>query len=88
LKGVKRRPCEEGPVLCTRCQGKGGSRGATPRLAARCRPVKCKRCGAVILTVAGVAVSVGDDTLATLARFGLTDMRQPLLEPRPRPEDA
>jgi hypothetical protein len=75
-------------MLCTRCHDKGGSRGATRRLAARCRPVRCKRCGGAILTLAGVAVGVGDDTLAALARFGLTNMRQPLLEPRPRPEGA
>jgi hypothetical protein len=48
----------------------------------------CERCGAAILTVAGVAVGVGDDTLAALARFGLANTGQPLLAPRPRPQDA
>jgi hypothetical protein len=38
--------------------------------------------------VAGVALGVSDDTLAALARFGLANMQQPLLEPRPRQEGA
>jgi len=40
----------------------------------------CARCGAAILTLEGVAVGVGDDTLAQLARFGLAATGEPLLE--------
>jgi hypothetical protein len=41
----------------------------------------CHRCGAAILMLQGVAVGVGDETLAHLARFGLASNGQPLLEP-------
>ena len=75
-------------MLCKRCQGQVGSNGATRPLGADCRPLACERCGAAILTVAGVAVGVGDDTLAALARFGLANTGQLLLEPRPRCEGA
>jgi hypothetical protein len=73
-------------MLCTRCRGGSGS--ATPPAAVGSRPPSCERCGAAILTVAGVAVGVGDATLATLARFGLANMAKPLLEPRPWQEGA
>jgi hypothetical protein len=75
-------------MLCQRCQGEDRSHGGPQRLGAGCRPLTCERCGAAILTVAGVAVGVGDDTLAALARFGLANTGQPLLAPRPRPQDA
>jgi hypothetical protein len=52
------------------------------RREARCGTVPCERCGAAVLTVAGVAVGVGNETLAALARFGLASTGQPLLEPR------
>jgi hypothetical protein len=42
----------------------------------------CEQCGAAILTLEGVAVGVGDDTLAQLARFGLASTGKPLLERR------
>ncbi len=42
----------------------------------------CERCGAAILTLGGVAVGVGDETLASLARFGLAMTGDPLLEPK------
>ncbi len=42
----------------------------------------CERCGAAILTLEGVAIGVGDDTLAHLARFGLAATGDPLLEPK------
>ncbi len=69
-------------MLWTQCNG--GSNSATRQVAAGARLPRCERCGAVILTVAGVAVGVGDDTLAALARFGLANMARPLLEPRLR----
>jgi hypothetical protein len=50
------------------------------RAAARSRVLTCDRCGAAILTLEGVAVGVGDETLAQLARFGLTSTGKPLLE--------
>jgi hypothetical protein len=73
-------------MLCKRCQGEGRSDGAPRSLGTGCRPLKCERCGAAILTVEGLAVGVGDDTLAALCRFGLANTGRPLLEPRPRPE--
>jgi hypothetical protein len=73
-------------MLCTRC--KGGSSSATRRVAAGSRPPSCERCGAAIIMVAGVAVGVDDASLALLARFGLANMAQPLLEPRPRQDGA
>jgi len=42
----------------------------------------CERCGAAILTLGGVVVGVGDETLASLARFGLAMTGDPLLEPK------
>ena len=40
----------------------------------------CEQCGAAIITVKGVAVGVGNATLAELARFGLAVTGEPLLE--------
>jgi hypothetical protein len=69
-------------MLCTRCEAETPSAGIARRREARCGPVPCDRCGAAILTLAGVAVGVGNETLASLARFGLGSSGQPLLEPR------
>jgi hypothetical protein len=70
-------------MLCTHCEGDTQGAGMSRRREARCGTVPCDRCGAAILTVAGVAVGVGNETLASLARFGLASTGQPLLEPRP-----
>jgi hypothetical protein len=70
-------------MLCTHCEGDTQGAGMSRRREARCGTVPCDRCGAAILTVAGVAVGVGNETLASLARFGLASAGQPLLEPRP-----
>jgi len=69
-------------MLCTRCEGEAQGAGMSRRREASCGPVPCERCGAAILTLAGVAVGVGNETLAALARFGLASTGQPLLEPR------
>jgi hypothetical protein len=69
-------------MLCTRCEGDTQSARLSRRREARCSPIPCDRCGAAILTVAGIAVGVGNETLAALARFGLANTGQPLLEPR------
>jgi hypothetical protein len=69
-------------MLCTGCADEApGARKARRHEAGR-GPVICERCGAAILILAGVAVGVGDETLAYLARFGLASTGQPLLEPR------
>src|SRR5260370_9227034 len=73
-------------MLCQRCQGEDRSDGGPRPLGAGCRPLTCERCGAAILTVAGGAVGVGDDTLAAPAPFRLANTGQPLFEPRPPPE--
>jgi len=73
-------------MLCQRCRDESWSRGTPGCVRTGCRPLKCERCGAAILTVEGVAVGVGDDTLATLSRFGLANTGRPLLESRARPE--
>ena len=70
-------------MLCTRCEGNAQGARIPRRRDARCGPVPCDRCGAAILTLAGIAVGVGNETLASLARFGLANTGQPLLEPRP-----
>jgi hypothetical protein len=69
-------------MLCTRCEGDAQGAGMSRRREARCGTIPCERCGAAILTLAGVAVGVGNATLASLARFGLASTGQPLLEPR------
>lgn len=67
-------------MLCQGCQNETGDQ-ATPRSsAARSQTATCDRCGAAILMLEGVAVGVGDDTLAHLARFGLASTGQLLLE--------
>jgi hypothetical protein len=69
-------------MLCTRCEGEAQGAGISRRREDRCGTVPCERCGAAILILAGVAVGVGNETLALLARFGLASTGQPLLEPR------
>jgi hypothetical protein len=67
-------------MLCKRCQSEAGrdtTRRAPPD---PCRTATCDRCGAAILMLEGVAVGVGDGTLAQLARFGLASTGLPLLE--------
>lgn len=68
-------------MLCHRCKARVSS-GATRRYAEeRSGTLTCPRCGAAILMLDGVAVGVGDETLAQLARFGLASTGQALLEP-------
>ena len=68
-------------MLFQHCEGQAS--GEMARLAAeQSRMQTCERCGAAILTLEGVAVGVGDDTLAHLARFGLAMTGEPLLEHR------
>jgi hypothetical protein len=69
-------------MLCTRCEGDAQGARLSRRREARCGIVPCAQCSAAILTLAGVAVGVGNETLAYLARFGLASTGQPLLEPR------
>jgi hypothetical protein len=69
-------------MLCTRCEGEAQGAAISRRREADCGIVPCDRCGAAILILAGVAVGVGNKTLAYLARFGLASTGQPLLEPR------
>ncbi len=69
-------------MVCERCEAQGWSNGTLRRPEACCRTRTCTRCGAAILTLAGIVVGVGDDTLAALARFGLASTEQLLLEPR------
>jgi hypothetical protein len=67
-------------MLCNRCQSEAGRDTARRAPAERCRTATCERCGAAILMLEGVAVGVGDGTLAYLARFGLASTGLPLLE--------
>jgi hypothetical protein len=67
-------------MLCQRCKARVWS-GATRRYAEeRSGTLTCHGCRAAILMLDGVAVGVGDETLAQLARFGLASTGQPLLE--------
>ena len=68
-------------MLCQHCEDKR-ARAAPRRPAGCCRMMTCERCGAAILTLGGVVVGVGDETLASLARFGLAMTGDPLLEPK------
>ena len=68
-------------MLCQHCEGRG-SREPSRRPEGRSRLPTCEGCGAAILTLEGVAVGVGDDTLARLARFGLAITGESLLEPK------
>jgi len=67
-------------MLCDRCEGVSWQ-GGKPRRPARasCIP-SCEWCGAALLTRGGVPVSVRDETLAQLNRFGLAITGEPLLE--------
>ncbi len=68
-------------MLCQRCETRVES-AKMRRCAERWSgTLTCHRCGAAILMLEGVAVGVGDETLAQLARFGLASNGQPLLEP-------
>jgi hypothetical protein len=69
-------------MLCTCCDGEAQGAGMSRRHEAGRGPVLCDRCGAAILILAGVAVGVGNETLAYLARFGLASTGRPLLELR------
>jgi hypothetical protein len=69
-------------MLCKPCQSEAGRLTTQRSPVERCRTTSCDRCGAAILMLEGVAVGVGDDTLAQLARFGLAITAQPLLEIR------
>jgi hypothetical protein len=69
-------------MFCTDCEDEALGAASSPPREARGGSVLCDRCGAVILILAGVAVGVGDATLAYLARFGLASTGQPLLERR------
>lgn len=68
-------------MLCNRCS-QAPSRTAPQRRAKPCRTLTCERCGATVLMLHGVAVGIGDATLAQLARFGLASAREPLLRPK------
>jgi hypothetical protein len=68
-------------MLCKRCEAQTGSGPTRPHPRGRCGPLSCDRCGAAILTLEGVAVGVGDEILAQLARFGLASRGKPLLKP-------
>lgn len=68
-------------MVCKRCQGQARSERTQRRPDERCRLRTCHRCGTAILTLAGVVVGTGDETLAVLARFGLASTAKPLLEP-------
>jgi hypothetical protein len=68
-------------MLCQRCEAQARSGETQRRAEERSRVLTCDRCGAAILTLEGVAVGVGDETLAQLARFGLASTGRPLLEP-------
>jgi hypothetical protein len=67
-------------MLCKPCQSEAGRHTTRRSPGERCRTATCDRCGAAILMLEGVAVGVGDGTLARLARFGLASTGQPLLE--------
>jgi hypothetical protein len=68
-------------MLCNRCEDQARRGAIRRRSEARRQILPCDRCGAAILTLVGVAVGVGDDTLTQLARFGLASTERPLLEP-------
>jgi hypothetical protein len=69
-------------MLCKRCGGESVERRTTPHVAPPSRVSYCERCGAAILTLKGVALGAGGDTLRQLARFGLANTGEPLLEHR------
>ena len=69
-------------MLCKRCEPQTGRGPTLLRLVERRRVARCDRCGATILTLAGVPVGVGDDILVQLGRFGLVPLGKPLLEPK------
>jgi DNA-directed RNA polymerase subunit RPC12/RpoP len=71
-------------MLCKRCEAQTGSSPTRPHAAERYQALRCDRCGAAILTLAGVVVGVGDHILAELARFGLATRGKPLLKPKRR----
>src|SRR2546430_5166687 len=60
-------------MLCKPCEDRtpGGSLTRRPR-SASCVSL-CEQCGATIVTLKGVRLGVGKDTLAQLARFGLAE---------------
>jgi hypothetical protein len=69
-------------MRCHACEGRNRD-GAARRPPARQSGVRtCEDCGAVILTVRGVTVGAGNETLAQLAQFGLAVTGKPLLELR------
>lgn len=69
-------------MRCMRCE-RGSSSTPTPRRPTRRLHIStCDRCGAAILTLQGVAVGDGGDTLTRLARFGLAETEELLLEPQ------
>lgn len=72
----------EDRVLCRRCEDARRRPGDWPQFANGSRIRTCERCGVAILTLEGVVVGVGDDTLAQLARFGLAATGELLLEPQ------
>ena len=67
-------------MVCKPCQSEAGRETARRAPDDRCRTARCDRCGAAILMLEGIAVGVGDGTLAHLARFGLASTGRPLLE--------
>jgi len=69
-------------MLCKPCEDRtpGGSVTRRPR-SASCVSL-CEQCGATIVTLKGVRLGVGKDTLAQLARFGLAVTGEALLEPK------
>jgi hypothetical protein len=69
-------------MLCIRCMSHVEARRRRRSQRRRCRTLFCTRCGAAILTLAGVPVGVGDDTLARLGRFGLASTGEALLTAR------
>jgi hypothetical protein len=68
-------------MLCQHCEAQVWSGKTRRRVEERSCVLTCDRCGVAILTLEGVVVGVGDDTLARLARFGLASTGRPLLEP-------
>jgi hypothetical protein len=68
-------------MLCKPCEIAGiVEGGASQRRARHSVLPTCDACGAIILTLRGVAVGVGDSTLAQLGQFGLAVTGEPLLE--------
>jgi hypothetical protein len=68
-------------MLCQRCERHDRTGADLPSPCDhRSRVSTCERCGAAILTVAGVPIGNGDATLRQLAGFGLAATGQPLLE--------